>query len=85
MSPLTNAERQRRFRELTLKERQLKVDAFDLLLAAIEAKQSIDIDLPDGRQLKLTQRDGHSRIQVVVDVKMQSKIQRARFRHLYGE
>ena len=85
MSPLTNSERQRRFRQLTLKERLLKVDAFDLLLAAIESKQSIDIPLPDGRQLRVTQRDGHPRVQIVVDAKMQSEIQRARFRLLYGE
>lgn len=85
MSPLTNAERQRRFRQLTLKERQLKVDAFDLLVAAIESKQSIEIPLPDGRQLKAVQRDGKFRVQIVADAKMQSEIQRARFHLLYGE
>lgn len=85
MSPLTNAERQRRFRQLTLRERQLKVDAFDLLLAAIETKQSIDIPLPDGRQLKVNRRDSHLRVQIVADAKLQSEIQRARFRILYGE
>jgi hypothetical protein len=85
MSPLTNAERQRRFRQLTSKERQLKVDAFDLLLAAIESKQSIEILLPDGRQLKGTQRDGQLRVQIVADAKMQSEVARARFRLLYGE
>lgn len=85
MSPLTNAERQRRFRQLTLKERQLKVDAFDLLLAAIESKQSIEIPLPDGRQLKGTQRNGQLRVQILTDAKMQSELARARFRLLYGE
>lgn len=85
MSPLSNSERQRRFRQLTLKERQLKVDAFDLLLAAIESKQSIHIPLADGRQLKVSQRDGQVRVQIVADAKMQSEIARARFRLLYGE
>jgi hypothetical protein len=85
MSALTNAERQRRFRQLTSKERQLKADAFDLLLAAMESKQSIEIPLPDGRQLKVTQRDGQLRVQIVADAKMQSEVARARFRLLYGE
>ena len=85
MSPLTNSERQRRFRQLTLKERQLKVDAFDLLLAAIECGQSIPIPLPDGRQLKVIQRNGEVRVQIVADAKTQSAIARARFRLLYGE
>jgi hypothetical protein len=43
MSPVANSERQRRFRELTMKDRQLKADILDLLLAAIEAEQEITI------------------------------------------
>ena len=85
MPPASNAERQRRFRELTSKERLAKVDAFDLLIAAIDAKQSVDIPLTDGRQLKVSQRDGHARVQLVVDVKRQSEIQRARFKLLYED
>jgi hypothetical protein len=85
MSPLTNSERQKRFRQLTLRERQLKVDAFDLLLAAIESQQSTPIDLPDGRQLKVIARDGEARVQIVADAKRQSAIARARFRLRYGE
>jgi hypothetical protein len=42
---VSNSERQRRFRELTLKDRQLKADAFDWLLAAIESEQSDTIPL----------------------------------------
>jgi hypothetical protein len=83
MSPLTNSERQRRFRQMTLMERQLKADALDLLLAAIESKQSIAIQLPDGRQLKVIPRDGQVRVQIVADAKMQSEIAQARFRRLY--
>ena len=68
-----------------MKERQLKVDAFDLLIAAIESKQSIDISLSDGRQLKLIRRvtatPGSHFSQIA---KIQSEIQRARFRLLYG-
>ena len=85
MSPLTNAERQKRFRQLTMMERQLKVDAFDLLLAAIESQQSIPIDLPDGRVLKLTASKSESRIQIVANAKRQSDIARARFRLRYGD
>jgi hypothetical protein len=85
MSPLSNAERQKRFRQLTMMERQLKVDAFDLLLAAIESQQSIPIDLPDGRVLKLTASKSESRIQIVADAKRQSDIARARFRLRYGD
>ena len=85
MPPLSNAERQRRFRDVTLKERQLKVDAFDLLIAAIDAGQPVAIPLPDGRQLKAIQREGQCRIQIVVDRKLQSEIALARFRHLNGE
>ena len=84
MSSLTNAERQSRFRQLTLKDRQVKADAFDLLVAAIEAKQTVEIPLPDGRQIKAAQRDGHYRVQIVADAKMQTEIARARFRLLYG-
>ena len=80
---LSNSERQRRFRELTLKERQLKADAFDLLVAAIDAKQTVTIPLPDGRQLKLDPRN--SVVRIIADAKMQSDIKRARFRLLYGE
>ena len=83
MSPISNSERQRRFRELTLKERQMKADTFDLLLLAIEAGQSDTIPLPDGRQLKVDPRNGVVRI--IADAKMQSNIKRARFRLLYGE
>jgi len=85
MSPVSNSERQRRFRELTLKERQLKADAFDLLLATIEAEQVVAIPLPDGRQLKVETRNGVARVQIIADAKMQSEIKRARFRLLYGE
>lgn len=85
MSPVENSERQRRFRQLTLKDRQLKADAFDLLLAAIESKQSIPIPLPDGRLLNVKQRNGEVRVQLVADAKLQSEIARARFRLLYGE
>ena len=82
---LSNSERQRRFRELTLKERQVKADAFDLLVAAIDAEQTVTIPLPDGRQLKVDPRNGVVRIRIVADAKMQSDIKRARFRLLYGE
>jgi hypothetical protein len=85
MSPVSNSERQRRFRELTLKDRQLKADAFDRLLAAIEAKQSDTIPLADGRQLKVDARKGEVRVHIVADAKLQSDIARARFRLLYGE
>jgi hypothetical protein len=80
---LSNSERQRRFRELTLKDRQVKADAFDLLVAAIDAEQTVTIPLPDGRQLKVGPRNGVVRI--ISDAKMQSNIKRARFRLLYGE
>ena len=80
---LSNSERQRRFRELTLKDRQMKADAFDLLVAAIDAEQTVTIPLPDGRQLKVDPRNGVVRI--IADAKMQSNIKRARFRLLYGE
>jgi hypothetical protein len=80
---LSNSERQRRFRELTLKDRQVKADAFDLLVAAIDAEQTVTIPLPDGRQLKVDPRNGVVRI--IADAKMQSNIKRARFRLLYGE
>lgn len=85
MSPVSNSERQRRFRELTLKERQLKADAFDLLLAAIEAEQADTIPLLDGRRLRLYQAKGEMRVQIIADAKAQSDITRARFRHLYGK
>jgi hypothetical protein len=85
MSPVANSERQRRFRELTMKDRQLKADILDLLLAAIEAEQEITIPLPDGRQLKVERRKGEARVQIVENAKMQSDIARARFRRLYGE
>ena len=82
---LSNSERQRRFRELTLKDRQVKADAFDLLVAAIDAEQTVTIPLPDGRQLKVDPRNGVVRIRIIADAKMQSDIKRARFRLLYGE
>jgi len=85
MSSLTNSERQKRFRQLTLMERQLKADAFDLLLAAIESQQTIPIDLPDGRLLKVIARSGEVRVQILSDAKRQSAIARARFRLRYGE
>ncbi|SRR6266516_3540666 len=85
MSPVSNSERQRRFRELTLKDRQLKADAFDWLLAAIESEQSDTITLPDGRQLKVDPRNGVVRVQIIVDAKAQSDIAQARFRLLYGD
>jgi hypothetical protein len=85
MSPVSNSERQRRFRELTLKERQAKADAFDLLLAAIEAEQTVAIQLLDGRQLKVDPRNGAVRVRIIADAKAQSDIARARFRLLYGE
>ncbi len=84
MSPLKNSERQRRFRELTLKERQLKADAYDLLVAAIEAKQAVSIPMLDGRKLKVDQRNGECSVQIVSDVEVQSAIANARFRLLYG-
>jgi hypothetical protein len=82
MSAVSNSERQRRFREITLKERQLKADAFDWLLAAIESKQADMIQLPDGRKLKV---DREGRVQIVADPKAQSDMARARFRLLYGD
>jgi hypothetical protein len=86
MSPLANSERQKRFRQLTLRERQLKADAFDVLIAAIESKQPTMIQLPDGRQLKVDpRRNDEARVQIVADAKMQSEIARARFLHIYGE
>ena len=85
MSPASNSERQRRFRELTLKERQLKADAFDWLVAAIESKQSDTIPLPDGRKLKVEASNGVVRVQIIADAKAQSDITRARFRLLYGK
>ena len=85
MSPQSNSERQRRFRELTLKERQLKADAFDWLVATIESGQSDTIPLPDGRQLEVTTRNAVARVQIIADAKMQSEIARARFHRLYRE
>jgi hypothetical protein len=85
MSPVSNSERQRRFRELTLKERQVKADAFEWLIAAIDSKQSDTIPLPDGRQLKVDARDGVARVEIADDPKMQAEIARARFRRLYEE
>jgi hypothetical protein len=85
MSPMSNSERQRLFREMTLKERQLKADAFDVLIAAIDAEQSHTIQLPDGRQLKVDPRKGEVRVQIIADPKEQSAIKRARFQRLYGE
>jgi hypothetical protein len=85
MSPMSNSERQKRFRELTLKERQLKADAFDLLLAAIDAEQAVTIPLQDGRKLKAIPRNGVVRVQIIADAKAQSDIARARFRLLHGE
>ena len=85
MSPVSNSERQRRFRELTLKERQLKADAFDWLLAAIDAEQSDAIPLPDGRRLQVDTRNGVARVQIIADAKAQSAITRARYRLLHGE
>ena len=68
-----------------MKDRQLKADAFDWLLAAIESEQSDTIPLPDGRQLKVISRKGEVRVQIVADAKMQSAIARARYRLLHGE
>jgi len=85
MSPVSNSERQRRFRELTLKDRQLKADAFDLLLAAIDAEQTVTIPLLDGKQLKVDPRNGVVRVRIIADAKMQSDIARARFQRLYGK
>jgi hypothetical protein len=85
MSPVSNAERQRRFRELTMKERQVKAEAFDYLLAAIEAEQTTTIPLTDGRQLQVEARKGVARVQIAENPKMQAEIARARFRRLYEE
>ena len=85
MSPLSNAERQKRFRKLTMMERQLKADAFDLLLAAVESQQSTPVELLDGRVLKVVASKGEARIQIVADAKRQSTIARARFRLLYED
>jgi hypothetical protein len=63
----------------------MKADTFDLLLLAIEAGQSDTIPLPDGRRLKVDQRKGEARVQIVDDPTMQSAIARARFQKLYGE
>ena len=63
----------------------MKIDAFDLLLAAIDSQQTVAIDLPDGRQCKVTPRNGEARVQIVANAKLQSDIARARFRILYGE
>jgi hypothetical protein len=56
-----------------------------LLCAAIVAKQTITIPLPDGRQLKMDRPKGEVRVQIVADAKMQSEVARARFRHPYEE
>jgi len=66
-------------------ERQLKADAYDVLLAAIESQQSVAIDLIDGRQMKVIARNGEARVQIVADAKRQREIARARFRLAYGE
>ena len=85
LMPLTNAERQKRFRELTLRERQMKADAFERLLAMVDSDVKEDeIPLIDGRSLKVTRRDGEVVLQVVANAKMQLEIQRSRLRLLYG-
>jgi hypothetical protein len=55
---LTNAERQKRFRQLTLKQRQLKADAIDRLVAALECDlvREDTIPLPEGRSLEVIRR-----------------------------
>jgi len=85
--PLTNAVRQKRFRELTLKERQLKADAFDLLVAIIDSDviEKDEIPLSDGRSLKVSRSDGEVVVQIVANPKMQREIEKARYRLLYGD
>jgi hypothetical protein len=85
--PLTNAERQKRFRELTLKERQLKADAFDLLLAIVDCDvvKGDEIPLIDGRSLKVTRCDGDVVVQIVANARKQREMERARLRLLYGD
>jgi len=84
---LTNAERQKRFRELTLKERQLKADAFDLLVALIDSDviEKDEIPLSDGRSLKLRRKNGEVIVQIAANPKMQREIEIARHRLLHGD
>jgi formylmethanofuran dehydrogenase subunit D len=85
--PLTNAERQRRFRELTLKERQLKADAFDLLVAIIDCDvvENDEIPLSDGRLLKVSRKGGEVVVHIAANPKMQREIEMARHRLLHGD
>lgn len=84
---LTNAERQKRFRQLTLKERQLKADALDCLVAAIDCDQVKEQEflLPDGRSLKFMRRDGEVLVEIVVNASMQLAIEGARRRLLFED
>jgi hypothetical protein len=85
MSPVSNSERQKRFRELTSKERQVKAAAFDWLITAIESGQSPTIPLTDGRNLQVHSSNGVVRVQIIADPKAQNDIARARYRLLHGE
>jgi hypothetical protein len=85
---LTNAERQKRFRELTLRERQLKADAFDLLLSILECDlvREDTIPLPDGRSLKvIRRRDGKAMVEIAGDPQRQRAMERARLHLLHGD
>jgi hypothetical protein len=87
MSSLSNAERQKRFRELTMRERNLKAAAFDRLTAFIDAQSVTDdrFPLPDGRELKLTRLGGEALVQIIPNASMQEAIKGGRLRMLYGE
>lgn len=82
---LTNAERQKRFRQLTLKERQLKADLLDCLVAAIDSKQAMhdELPLPDGRSLKYQRSDGNFLVEIVSNARLQLAIKQTYFRSLY--
>lgn len=84
--PQANAERQKRFRQLTLRERQLKADAFDLLLAFVDcdAVEKEEFSLPDGRTLKLKRFNGEVTVGIADNPEMQLEIKRARY-HLLQE
>ncbi len=82
---LTNAERQKRFRQLTMKKRQLKADLLDCLVAAIDCEQVTDDEfaLPDGRSLKFMRREGEVLVEIIANEKLQLAIDRAHIRTLY--
>lgn len=82
---MTNAERQQRFRQLTLRERQLKADILDCLVAAIDSNRIMhdELPMPDGRLLKFRRSDGVFSVEIAGNAKLQLAIKQAHLRKLY--